>query len=176
MRGRVRARAILRFKDKKCTFPAVLPDIKSNKLPSRWPKSTHAHSAVLAAGEQGMEQGAHVTHGMAEAEPPPPAKRARLAPAPAPRPDRILVPQEQEQEQEQQQPARAHEGFRVTAAEFDGLQTLVEMAEHEPGAVRFSVNVSESDLRGAIELLRDAAAPAPAAPPPAPHSARNGTH
>ena len=94
---------------------------------------------------------------MAEAEPHPhpPAKRARLAPAPAPRPDRILVPQEQEQQEQQQQPGQAHEGFRVTAAEFDGLQTLVEMAEHEPGAVRFSVNVSESDLRGAIELLRD---------------------
>ena len=93
---------------------------------------------------------------MAEAEPHPrpPAKRARLAPAPAPRPDRILVPQEQEQQEQQQQPGQAHEGFRVTAAEFDGLQTLVEMAEHEPGAVRFSINVSESDLRAAIELLR----------------------
>ena len=89
---------------------------------------------------------------MAEAAAPPPAKRARIAATDA-RPDRILAPHDQEQVQPGQ--PQVHEGFRVTAAEFDGLQTLVEMAEHEPGAVRFSVNVSESDLRGAIELLRD---------------------
>ena len=62
------------------------------------------------------------------AEPAPPAKRARLAPAPAARPDRILVPHEQEQ---QQQPCQAA-GFRVMAAEFDGLQTLAEMPELPP--------------------------------------------
>ena len=36
---------------------------------------------------------------------------------------------------EQAQPDQAHKGFRVTAAEFDGLQTLAAMPEHEPEAV-----------------------------------------
>ena len=77
---------------------------------------------------------------MAEAAPPP-AKRARLA-APAARPDRILVPHDQEQAQ----PGQAHKGFRVTADEFDGLQTLAAMPEHEPRP-RNSVTVHGHALR-----------------------------
>ena len=91
---------------------------------------------------------------MADAAPPP-AKRARLT-SPASQPDRILVPHEQEQ---QPQPGQAP-GFRVTAAEFDGLQTLAEMPEHacEPGAVpRYTVMLSEADLRDAFGLLRGGA-------------------
>ena len=90
---------------------------------------------------------------MAEAAPPP-AKRARLA-ALASRPDRILVPHEQEQ---QHQPPGQAAGFRVTAAEFDGLQTLAEMPEHEPGTTpRYTVMLSEADLRHGLGLLRGGA-------------------
>ena len=99
--------------------------------------------------------------GVTMAEPAPPAKRARLAPALAARPDRILVPHEQEQ----QQPGQAA-GFRVTAAEFDGLQTLAEMPEHEPGAApRYTVMLSEADLRDGLGLLRGGAEFAAAADP-----------
>ena len=92
--------------------------------------------------------------GVTMAEPAPPAKRARLAPASVPQPDRILVPHEQEQ---QQQPGHAT-GFRVTADEFDGLQTLAEMPEHEPGAVpRYTVMLSEADLRDGLGVLRGGA-------------------
>ena len=56
--------------------------------------------------------------------------------------------------------------FRVTAAEFDGLQTLAEMPEHEPGAVpRYTVILSEADLRDGLGLLRDGAGFAAAADP-----------
>ena len=89
---------------------------------------------------------------MAEAAAPPPAKRARIAATDA-RPDRILAPHDQEQVQPGQQ--QVHEGFRVTAAEFDGLQTLTAMPEHAPGAVhRYTVMLSESELRDGLALLR----------------------
>ena len=48
----------------------------------------------------------------------------------------------------------------MTAAEFDGLQTLAEMPEHacEPGAVpRYTVMLSEADLQDAFGLLRGGA-------------------
>ena len=54
----------------------------------------------------------------------------------------------------------------MTAAEFDGLQTLAEMPEHEPGAVpRYTVILSEADLRDGLGLLRDGAGFAAAADP-----------
>ena len=43
----------------------------------------------------------------------------------------------------------------MTAAEFDGLQTLAEMPEHEPGAVsRYTVMLSEAHLRDGLVVLR----------------------